>query len=202
MAQFSLNTPYFVLTGAIIIGIAVMFILYQPMLNTIIALQNDIKMRQAVLKEKEEFLQTIDRKLKDLTAQVQHEQQLEVVLPARESFEDALRIVEIAAATAGGTIIDLGNDSGSAQAELNSQRSRGEAVAIPSSVKPLGIRLTYIGTYQQLRVFLEQLERSPRLIDITAFNVTSSTEAPDQLTGDLSLHFYSLASSNEGEARN
>lgn len=190
MATSSLNAPYLVLTGVIIIGLAAIFTVYQPLVNDTLAIRKDAEAKSATLADREAFLRTLDQKIAALNGQTLHEQQLEVVLPADESVEDILRVIHQAAAASAATIESISNQSASVQGSLNAQRARGETVAMPAGVDILAFTLEFNGGYNQLRQFLTALEKSPRLIDITRIEITRNQQQLDVIDGQVSLRFY------------
>lgn len=186
----SLNTPYLILTGTVIIAIVTTFAVFQPILDAISTTRDDIQTTQARLQERQAFLQTLDQRIAALVSQAQHEQQLNVVLPAEEATEDVLRVIQSAANSAGGTIQRVGNISSAVQASLNARQARGEASLLPSGITPLGYEIEFGGSYQQLRVFLDQLQRSPRLLDITNLEIRRNKIEVDVIEASLTLQFY------------
>lgn len=190
MARGSLNTPYLLLSGTIIIGITAIFIFYQPMLAEINETRQSIESKQAELAERERFVRTLDQKISELQAQGQHEQHLNIILPTDDSVEDMIRIINEAGNASGGAIETITNRSDSLQANINSERARGDAVSIPQGITPLGFNVTFSGSYQQLRVFLEQLETAPRLNDVTNLSISRNPEQLDRVGAELLLQFY------------
>lgn len=197
MARGSLNTPYLLLTGAIVIGIVAVFALYQPMLSDITQAQGNIESKQATLAEKEAFVRNLDQKIAELQVQSQHEQQLNVILPTEDSIEDMIRIVHEAGIASGGTVQKVDNASSGLQTNTNSKRARGEQVDIPAGVTPLGFAIEFTGTYQQLRIFLEQLETAPRLNDVTRMSINRDAQQLDRVNAQINLQFYKHATSTQ-----
>lgn len=186
----SMNSAYLLLSGAVIVAIAVVFLLVRPMLSEIDAAQAAIEKQQAELTEREQFLQTIDRKIAALSTQQEHEARLQVVLPAEPTIEDVLRILHEAAASSGLVINGATNVSDAAQSRLNSSQARGEITGVPADVQVLGFSLQVTTGYQQLRAFLKALERSPRLIDVSLVTLQQTGQTPDVLDGQLQVTFY------------
>lgn len=190
MENTSLNLPYIILSGVIILAAFAVLAVFRPAINTILTTQHGIQERKIVLQEKQQFLRTLDQKIAVLQAQAQHEQRLNVVLPVDDAVEDMLRVVHLAAQTSGGVIQSVNNLTGNIQNETNARRARGETVDIPTGVAPLAVQIEFTGTYQELRHFVEQLERSPRLIDITSLEVTRNPRQLDQVGAKIILRFY------------
>ena len=186
----SLNTPYLVLSGVVIIAIVSVFFIFQPLVNDIGETREEIQRQSVAVQEREEFLRTIDRKLAELQGQQEHEQRLNVMLPVEDRVEDMLRIVHQSAQVAGVTVHTISDQSASAQSNINSQRARGEAVQSPTEVRSLALEMTYSGTYQQLRALLSEFEKSPRLINVTQLTIGRNDQATDSVTGSMQLVFY------------
>jgi len=166
------------------------FTVYQPLLTEINDRGSQIDSQESTLREREEFLRTVDRKTAALQVQQEHESRLATMLPTRERMEDALRILHQSSQVAGVTIDTIINNSTSLQAQLNSKRARGDIVELPASIVPLGANIRFAGTYQQLRAFVAELEKTPRLMDIKNILITRNQTAPDQVSGEMLIQFY------------
>ncbi|MEX1111870.1 MAG: hypothetical protein WEC84_00245, partial [Candidatus Andersenbacteria bacterium] len=188
-ATRSLNSAYIALSGAILIGVAIIFLLIRPLLSEIDITQAAIDTKEVELAEREGFLQTIDLKIAALRTQEEHEARLQVMLPAEERMEDALRILHEAAAGSGLVIDRASNVSAGLRSRFNAASARGEAIALPSKVQPLGFSLNVSASYQQLRAFLTSLERSPRLMDVLNISLDTA-ELVDTLGGQMEVIFY------------
>jgi Tfp pilus assembly protein PilO len=191
MATFgSLNTPYVILTGVVIVGIVFIFTILQPMVTSISQIRSETASQAALVQERRAFLRTTDRKIADLQLQDEHEQRLATMLPAAERLEDALRIVHQGEQATGLVLENIVNNSRSLQTQVNAKRARGETVTIPAKIIPLSFSIDYRGTYQQWRAFLTELERSPRLMDITSVTVKGSDQQTNQVSGQIAVMFY------------
>src|SRR3989344_9180418 len=111
MAKQSLNLPYLLLSGSIIIAIIGSFVMLRRMLNRWQAAQAQGAALQAAIVEKQQFLLGIDRKKAELQGEALHEKQLSVVLPSDESLEDVARILH-KAGEASGVVVTRLNNSG------------------------------------------------------------------------------------------
>jgi len=194
MNRTSLNLPYLLLAGTVIVVIVFGFTVLQPLLGAVRDIQANIVSTQATLQERQDFLRTLDSKVADLNTNQAYEQQLRVVLPATNRMEDALRILHTAAAASSVVILQINNTSDGAQADVRSQRARGDAEVLPNGVDPLALNISFQGSYQGFRAFIDQLENSPRLMDVTTIDL-QSTDQPDLLTGKATVVFYVLNNS-------
>lgn len=191
MAQdTSLNLPYLLITGVAIAAAIVVILILRPLLSNISTTQDKIAAQTVLFKERQEFLRAIDRKLSALGQQKVHEDRLAVMLPAVERMEDSLRVVHRAAETAGLTITTINNTSSTAQTKLNASRARGQQTGFPENITPLAFAITSTGSYQQYRVFITELERSPRLMDVGSLRLRRNETNPDQITGQMTVIFY------------
>ncbi len=190
MATSSLNMPYIVLSGVAITSVAIGFAFIRPVISDIRETQHQITEKESLLRERQQFLQNMDRKIAELQLNQQHEQRLRVVLPEEEAVEDVLRIIHQSAQTAGVIVQSVDNNSASVESHIQAQRARGEDLSIPASAVPLAFGIKLNGTYQQLRAFLAELERSPRLTDVTTITITRNEQDPLQLGIDMTLQFY------------
>ncbi|MBI3255956.1 MAG: hypothetical protein HYZ63_03225, partial [Candidatus Andersenbacteria bacterium] len=170
MSSYSLNTPYITVAGVIVIAMVAMFSVINPMLQTARQIRTQILGQEATLKEKQDFLKNLGRKREELQIQRVHEERLNVMFPTDDAFDDALRVINLAATGSGATIQKISDHSANIQSALNSRRSRGDIDFIPEKVTPLGAQVEITGTYQQLRLMLENLEKSPRLTDVISLS--------------------------------
>lgn len=194
MANYSLNTPYLLLGGLVIIALVLMFLQYQPLIVQINETRSDITSLRNSVAERQVFLATIDRKRAELVTYQEHEHRLDVMLPQKGQVEDVVRVVHAANQATGGNLVRFVNQSEGAKRDLNAERARGELVTIPETVQPLAATVQWAGSYSQLRAFLEQLTRSARLIDVIHLTISSAANQSDALQMEASLRFYQLSS--------
>lgn len=196
-SRTGLGTAYLVLAGAVVVMLVSIFALLQPLVGSTQSLREENTRQAQHLAEREEFLRTLDSKIAALAAQAMHEQQLNVVLPAAEENKDVLRIIHQAQIASGGTVIGISNSSAGAQSALNARRARGEASVLPANIAPLAFEIEFTGSYQQLRVFLRELQRSPRLLDIMSLQIQRNAEVLDSITAKFTAQFYRYAESQD-----
>lgn len=192
MASQSLNLPYLLLTGAIVIAAVFLFTVVKPAFNAVAGVKTEIAARQAKIAEREAFLRTRDAKLAELEANRENEVRLEIVLPRTDRMEDALRVLHEAAQSNGLDLEEISNNSEGLQSEARSQQARGESEALPAGAVPLGLQVALSGPYQGWRGLLANLEHSPRLTNVVSMNLKADEQKPDVLHGSLSLEFYML----------
>lgn len=191
MPSRNVSTAYLILTGVIVVGVAGIFAFVRPLSATVQELRADITASQAQLGEREEFLRTLDQKIAALTREATHEAQLNVVLPVSSDTQDVVRLVHQAQVASGGAVRRLDNITAGLQGAANARRARAEgAAALPADIVPLGFEIDFTGSYQQLRVFLGELERAPRLLDIARLEIQRNLQTPDSVTAHLTAQFY------------
>lgn len=193
MPNYSLNAPYLLISGLLVIGVVLVFVQYQPIIQEINGLRNDIHSLQSELVDKQAFLQTIDRKRSELAAYQEHEHRLQVMLPILPQIEDVVRTLHIAAANAGSHLLHFGIQGDTAQQEINAQRSRGEIVNVPDNINTLAATIGLNGSYGQIRSFLTQLNSSARLIDVSRLTINSRDDQSDVLNVEARLQFYQFS---------
>ncbi|MGH7928509.1 MAG: type 4a pilus biogenesis protein PilO [Candidatus Binatia bacterium] len=186
----SIHTAYLVVVGAVIFAIAAAFLLIQPLIGSITEIRTSIAETRATTAEREQFLQSVNRKIAELHLLRQHEQKLAVVLPETKREEDIVRIFHHSAAETGVVLNNIQNGSAGAQSNLNALRARGEAAGVPNSVGVMEYLTQGQGTYQQIRAFVDALEKSPRLATIKSIELARSQEDSNQLSVTLSAEFY------------
>ncbi len=197
MSNYSLNTPYITIAGVVIVVIVAGFTVLAPMFNTIQDTNARLATLEGSVSQKEEFLRNLDRKREELQIQRVHEERLNVMFPTDESFDDIIRVINLTIGGSGATIHKINDNSAAAQNSLNVRRSRGETSSIPESVTPLAVDVELTGTYQQLRLALENLEKAPRLSDVTSLSIKrQGAQGSDQLLTNLLIQFYRQGDSN------
>lgn len=194
MPYESLNVPYLTVTGVVFLTIVATFAVYKPQYEELRATQKNISDLSARLTEKQRFLQSIDQKSAELAANAAAEQELSVVLPPDESFEDLLRIIDRHAGTAAVRITNVTNTTASTQSAQRVAQAIGKDITTPPALTTHGVTISLEGSYQQIRQFINLMENAIRFMDISAINLTASNEQLDLLQGTLTAQFYSLAS--------
>ncbi len=187
----SLNTPYLLLTGVVIISVAVLFTVLQPMMDEINVIQSTIATDTESLRTKQEFLASLDVKVKQLQLQLDVERQLATVLPETDRVQDIIRILNEYANQSGLTTISVTNNSSRQEAQNNATRARGEGVVVPESVRISAFGLTIAGSYEQVRLFLGLLEKSPRILDVTSVSLKEAAGQPGRVDASITMQLYS-----------
>ncbi len=190
MAKQSLNLPYILLCGAILIAIIASFAAVRPAMARLQAAQQLVQQVQVVLVAKQEFLLGIDRKRAELQGEQLHEKQLGVVLPVDESMDDVARLLHKAGEATGVAVTRLNNSGEGERIRMEALRARGEASDVPPNVAPIGVEIQAAGNYQQLRQFVERLEHSPRIIDIITLKISRNATAVELLNLDMRVRLY------------
>lgn len=187
----SINTPYLVLTGVVLIAIVFVFTVLQPQLDGISMLRHDIADNTNALATKQAFMQSLGSKVQQLQSQPQAEQQLAVVVPQTDMTQDIVRVMSQYGSQVGLTVTGVTNNSVERQAKLNAGIARGDVTATPSDVRTLSFQVETSGTYAQLRDFLKTLEKSPRIIDVVHVSIKQTAQQPGQVNAVLDMQSYS-----------
>lgn len=190
MSKQSINLPYFLLTGMVMVAIIAGSIVIYPAIRNLQQIRREADAAAATLSERQDFLRTLDRDLADLQAQAAAEKEAAIALPADESFDDVLRLLQRSAGEAGVAVSVVRNNAKTQEASYAAARARGESMGLPAGVSPLGISMEARGTYQQTRVFLEQLDRSIRLFDVLSLQLKRDPAQADLLTGQFDIRFF------------
>jgi len=184
--------------GVIVAAIIVLFLQLIPQYQSIQELQVEIDTTKESRAERQAFLSTIDRKTNQLRAQAEHERELGLVMPASDSLDDVLRIIDRRANEAGVVIARISDTSGSVQSSVRASQVRGEETGLPSGIVPLGIRLSATGSYQQIRQLVDSLTASVRLIDVTNIQLSAGSQDQGEILGaEIELQFYSYEARQE-----
>lgn len=193
MATHSLKLPYLAITGSLIVAFGLVVAVLQPLWGEISALTEEREAQEAVQAQRQAFLQTLDRKKAELRVQAGREQELAVSLPEDQAVDDILRTIARLTDRVGLVVTRTSNQSDETVREYRAQVERGIATELPAGIVPLGATLTVQGSYAQFRAFLDQLERSPRLIDVASITMKRSDAEADGLTIDLRFTFYAYS---------
>lgn len=186
----SLNTPYLVLTGVVLIAIAFLFTVLQPLMDSVTTTKSMIASNMASYEEKDTFLKSLDVKMAQLRSQGDVEKQLAVVIPESERSQDVVRILDQYAKESGVTIVSITNNAAQAKAHANASKARGDINLVPEGLQTITFDLRLIGTYSQVRSFIAGLQKSPRVIDATHILMSQLAGQPGAVTGSFNIQFY------------
>lgn len=186
----SLNLPYIIIAGVLLAGIVVIFLIYAPLYKEARGTMADIASKTAKLSERQSFLRTVDAKKAELATQAMREREVNVVLPVGDNLEDMLRVVDRAAQTSGITVSSIENSSAGLRVSVKAKKARGEA-NVEDSVVPLGFFTKISGSYEQIRNFIQEIQKSPRLVDITRLSFRKDEKLPGVINADVMMQFYS-----------
>ncbi len=191
--NISLNTPYLVLTGTVVIAIAFLFSVLQPLMDSINTVKSDIATHRASLYEKENFLRVLDLKIVQLRSQGDVEKQLAAVIPEAERSQDILRIIDNYTKESGVLVTTIANNSSQTEARANASRARGDINLVPEGIETLTFQLGVSGTYQQVRTFIGGLQKSPRIVNVARITINKGSDQTDAVTASLTIHLYARA---------
>ncbi len=187
----SLNTPYLLLTGAVIIAVVFLFVVLQPMMDNANEIRHGIAVDKATLQDKQDFYGSLNTKIAQLAGLATAERQLAVVLPETDRTQDIIRVINEYGTQAGITVVAVANNSSVSDAQASAQRARGEVINIPSGVRTLEFEVGATGGYEQVRLFLTLLGKSPRVIDVSGVSLKQLNGQPGQVTATIKMQLYS-----------
>jgi Tfp pilus assembly protein PilO len=196
MAQESLNLPYLTLSGVVFLAIIVSFLVYKGQIEERQAARTEIVALSARLQEQQAFLTSIDEKGAQLRANAAQEQELSVILPAHESFDDVLRVIDRQAGAAAVQVRRINNTTANSQTNIRVAQALGKETSTPNALVIHSASLTVVGSYQQLRQFISLMENAARFMDIASLSLTQPPNQPDVMEGSISAEFYSLSATN------
>lgn len=189
----SLNTPYLVLTGVVVVAIAFLFVVLQPLMDSIATVKDTIRNDKVSLQEKQDFLKSLDLKMTQLRSQPDIERQLAAVVPETQRSQDIVRIIDQYAKEAGVTIAAVSNASSQTKAQANAKKARGDLNLVPEGLQVATFQVSVTGNYQQVRAFIAGLEKSPRIIDVTRITITNVVNQPENVSASLFIQLYARA---------
>lgn len=187
----SLNAPYLSLTGAIVVAVVFLFVVLQPMMDDANTIRHTIAADQETLRDKQAFLSSLDAKMQQLQALSDVESQMAAVLPETDRNEDIIRVFHEYATQSGLTIVSVVNNSSTTDAQASAALARGDANEVPAGVKTLSFEVGTSGSYEQLRLFLTLLGKSPRIIDVKGVVLKQVSLQPGQVTATITMQLYS-----------
>lgn len=191
----SLNTPYLFLTGVVLIAVVFLFTVMRPMMDNANELKQQIATESQTLKNKVDFLSSLNIKIQQLAAIPDVEKQMATVLPDTDRTQDTLRIIHEYATQAGLTVISVVNNSAASAAKTNATRARGDILSLPQEVRTVAFGTSVVGSYEQVKLFLSLLGKSPRLIDVQEVSFSSVPTQPGQVTSQMKMQLYSQPTS-------
>lgn len=189
MATPSLNTPYLVLAGTVVVAIGISFLVIMPQIEAMRNTRQDNVRLEQELQEKRTFLQSIDRRTAELQANELHEREMAVALPTDQSFDDVVRILDRGAQATGVVINNVQNNSEASSRNFEALAARNKELGLPEHVIPLAASINFIGSYQQARQFIDYLEKNIRLMDPTRLTMDKG-ETPDLINVSMEIQFY------------
>lgn len=187
----SLNLPYIIFAGVLVIGIVATFTVFVPTYNGVQDIITKTKETSDKLTDRRAFLQTVDAKKAELATQAPRERELNVVLPVGDNLEDIMRVIDRAAQTSGVNVNSIQNSSAGLQVAQRAQAASKDPNVLPANVVAQGLLIKITGGYPQLRGFITEMEKSPRLTDVTQLTLRRDDKQPDQVNGDVALQYYS-----------
>lgn len=189
----SLNTPYLVLTGVVVVSIAFLFTVLQPLMDSIRTTKDSIETHTTSLTEKQQFLRSLDAKITQLRAQTDVEAQLAAVIPETERSQDIVRVIDQYAKESGITVATVTNNSSQAKAHANASKARGDLTLVPEGLQTLTLQVAVNGTYPQIRAFMSGLEKSPRIVDVNHIAMSKSSTQADAVAASMTIQLYARA---------
>jgi Tfp pilus assembly protein PilO len=193
MTKTSLNLPYLLLTGTIIVCIATVIAVMYPTYADIKTFQQKTTETNSQVITQRDYLKTIDQKITALNSQQAQEKKLSVILPTNGNVDqDTMRAISQISSATGVTIIHILNESEDLQSAIRANVAHGNSGDLPADVLPFGLNIQASGTYQQIRDFLGQLEKTIRLTDVTSIDLSKNEQQPDQLNANIVLQSYIL----------
>ncbi|MDA1169178.1 MAG: hypothetical protein O3A36_02475 [bacterium] len=187
----SLNTPYIFLMGVVLIAVVSLFLVIKPMIESANVLKEENAKNTQTLKNKEEFYNSLSVKIEQLSALPEVEKQIAAVLPDTDRTQDTLRVLNEYATQAGLLIASITNNSSTNDARANAARARGDDLTVPSEVRTLAFTVGVSGAYEQVKLFLSLLGKSPRVIDVKEISFNQVGTEPGRITAQLNLQLYS-----------
>ena len=191
----SLNTPYLFLTGTVLVAIVSLFTLLQPMMDDVNTIRQTITADTQTLKDRQDFFSSLDAKTKQLQTLAGVESQMATILPETERPQDAIRVLHEYAAQSGVVVDSISNTSSTSGAQANAAIARGDGTALPASLNILSFKLNMGGSYEQVRLFLTLLGKSPRVVDVTEVAFKQAPAEPGRITADITIQLYSQQTS-------
>jgi Tfp pilus assembly protein PilO len=161
------------------------------MMDTASIVKQEIAVDTQTLKNKEAFLSSLSVKIEQLAALPEVEKQMATILPDTDRTQDTIRVLHEYATQAGLTITEISNNSPTNDAKANAARARGDVVNVPLEVRTLEFQVGVTGSYEQVRLYLTLLGKSPRVIDVKDVQMGQIVSQPGQITSSITMQLYS-----------
>lgn len=196
MTSRALNTAYLVMAGAVLLAVGVGVVIVRPQLQTIQETKQAIVTTRQTLQAKQAIVTSLDQKQSQLQVQEQNERILAVALPTNDAMDDVTRIIDRAVTVSGGVVDSISNQSNEQLRNTLADQNQGLGdQRIPANVVPLAAQLKFRGSYAQFRVLLDELEKAPRLMEVTGLTIKRpGTQTLDAVNTDITLRFYRYGS--------
>lgn len=172
------------------IAIAFLFVVLQPLMDSINSTKSDIEAHTMSLTQKNNFLNSLSVKIEQLASQGDVERQLAAVIPETERSQDIIRVIDQYAKESGVTVITVTNNSSESTAHTNANKARGDIDLVPEGLQTITLQLAVSGTYQQVRTFIDGLQKSPRIVDVVHVVITKSSTQVDGVAASFEIKAY------------
>ncbi|TSC90736.1 MAG: type IV pilus assembly protein PilO [Candidatus Berkelbacteria bacterium Licking1014_96] len=187
------NRDVIIIIVCLIVVVLLSYFAVFPKLSQIKEQNYDLGLKRDELEKTQEHLASVkemepqmDRKKDDLNA-------LNEALPMGEDIQDLVALLEAAAKDKGltiSTIIPLNTEEDLAAAEV---------ITTPEGfvISQMGVEVNLVGSYPQLKGFLEALEGTRKIINVKDLSISSAagTLAANNLVITMSLNSYYLNNS-------
>ena len=187
----SLNLPYLVLSLVVVAVVVASVFVYVPLTQGIMNTRAEVGRLDSDIINIGKEISLVDKKMSEFNKLKTYEDQMDIVLPVNDAEAEALRVINTAASTSGVLIQTAGNSTEGLRQRQEAEVRRDIDTGFPDGVTVVSYRLDIQGTYGQIRGFISEIERAPRLAEINSVSLSQDTQNPEQMRAAVVVYLYS-----------
>lgn len=178
------NFSIFILS--LIILILMIFFVGLPKYQKLVKLEKEIVAKQDYIRSYRDYVEKMGEQLRIFNSKEEIKKKIDLILPAEFDLPFLLNFLQEKATSNGLLLKTIGYGM---QKRVVQENSTLEG-AIPQQ-KQHTIELTLIGTYEALKGFLQQVEKSARLIEVKSISMLPVKEKAEQLQFNVKVVTFS-----------
>lgn len=174
----SLVISYLTLSAAAVFAVVVAMAVLWPMYQEIQIVEAEVATGRSELGEQKGRLNNLDQLIVSLNSNRGSEDLLAIMIPEGDSFNDFIRIIG-----------RYGDVSGVTVGDINNRSSDQSVPGLPEEIGLQQASFSVSGPYNQVRQFLELVERSPRIIDVRSLEIGINPQG-EGVSASLIVNLY------------
>ncbi len=191
----SLNLPYLIVSIAVISAVLFAILVNTPQVQGILDNRTQADQLDQDIAGVSLEISQIDEKLAQFNQLKTYEDQMDIVLPVDDQEADILHILDSAASNTGITLSKVNNHTTNYRQKQRAEDKRSISTGLPDGITFVTYSLELHGGYDQIRSFIAEIEKSPRLAEINSVSLSRDEQNSDQLYAAMNLYLYTFDSS-------